>query len=100
MYKPEFKTGSGGRYVWDKETQVLVKTAESVSTLDAGFGGPVWFPKSGTKYFDKALQKTFHSKAEKKAYMKEKHLVMSGDTDKKHRGPEAGMGRTLYFYNK
>ena len=91
-----FKRGSGGRYIWDEKQKKLVKVSESAATPDAGFNGPVWFPKGGYKYFDKALQRTFHSKQEKKDYMRAHGLKSAGSDDKKCSGPEAGLGRTLY----
>ena len=36
---------------------------------------PVWFPKGGTKYFDKALRREFHSRDEKEKFLKEHKLV-------------------------
>ena|SRR3990167_522120 len=55
-------------------------------------GELVWFPKDDSPYFDRALQRTFHSRAEKVGYMKEKGLVMDGSSDKRNRNsvPEAG----------
>lgn len=43
---------------------------------------PIWFPKDERPYFDRALQKTFHSKKEKHEYMKEKNLAMDGSDTK------------------
>ena len=92
------KKGIGGKYIWDEELKKVVKISDSVSVLpDVGFNGPVWFPKGGTKYFDKALQRTFYSKQEKKDYMKEHKLMSAGDYQKRCTGPEAGLGKRYYF---
>ena len=58
-------------------------------------GERIWFPKDGKPYFDRALQKTFHSIQEKSQYMKEKGLAMDGSSDKINRQniPEAGDSR-------
>ena len=63
--------GNTGRYIWDEETQKVIKISDeipSISTFD------VWFPKGGTKYFDKALRQTFYSKQEKRDYLKQHKL--------------------------
>lgn len=91
------KKGIGGRYIWDEEQHRLIKVSDNASSPDSGFNGPVWFPKGGTKYFDKALQKTFYSKQEKKNYMKEHGLMSAGSDDKKCSGPEAGMYKRSSF---
>ena len=58
-------------------------------------GELIWFPKDEKSYYDRALQRTFHSKKEKCQYMKEKGLIMDGSSDKKNRSsiPEAGDNR-------
>lgn len=55
-------------------------------------GERIWFPKDGKKYFDHALQRTFHTIQEKHEYMKKNNLVMDGSSDhpNRHRIPEAG----------
>ena len=55
-------------------------------------GEMIWFPKDEKPYYDRALQKTFHSKKEKCEYMRKNNLVMDGSSDNKnrHRIPEAG----------
>ena len=60
-------------------------------------GELIWFPKDEKPYYDRALQRTFHSKKEKCQYMKEKGLVMDGSSDRKNRSsiPEAGDTRNL-----
>jgi len=40
----------------------------------------VWFPKGGTKYFDKALRREFSSKTEKENFLKE-HKLREIETD-------------------
>ena len=86
------------RFRWDIET----KTWEEIDGLggdpNAGLNGPVWFPKGGHKYFDKALNREFSSLDEKKSYMREHKLIQRGDD----RGgdmncPEAGIGKRMYF---
>ena len=52
-------------------------------------GEPIYFPKVGSHY-DRALQKTFHSKKEKADYMKKNNLIMDGSSDLKRRPIEAG----------
>ena len=42
-------------------------------------GTPIYFPSVGSHY-DRALDKTFHSKKEKAAYMKDHKLIMDGST--------------------
>lgn len=65
---------------------------------NAGLNGPVWFPKGGTKYFDRALQKEFHSLDEKKAYMRQHGLIMQGSNKEGDVNcPEAGMGKRYTF---
>ena len=44
-----------------------------------------WFPKGGTKYFDKALRRTFHSKDEKKKFLKENGLRENYIPDESHK---------------
>lgn len=93
-----FKKGSGGRYVWDEETKQFLKTSDEVHDPNAGFNGPVWFPKGGTKYFDKALNKTFYSLQEKKDYMKANGLIMQGmNREGDTNAPEAGLGKRYTF---
>lgn len=44
-------------------------------------GTPIWFPKDGKPYFDKALRKTFASAKQKQSYMKEKKICMEGSSN-------------------
>lgn len=55
-------------------------------------GEKIWFPKDEKPYYDRALQKTFHTIQEKHEYMKKNNLVMDGSSDSinRHRIPEAG----------
>jgi len=43
-------------------------------------GEPIWFPKDGKPYFDRALRRVFKNAKEKQAWMREKKIVMRGDT--------------------
>jgi len=52
-------------------------------------GEHIYFPKVGSHY-DRALQRTFHSKKEKANYMKKNNLVMDGSSDQHRRPIEAG----------
>ena len=95
-----FKKGSGGRYVWSDTEQKFIKTDGKARDPNAGLNGPIWFPKGGTKYFDKSLQRVFHSKSEKKNYMLEKGLKMDGSMDSSYdyNCPEAGLGKRAYSF--
>lgn len=93
-----FKKGSGGHYEWDAEKRSLVKKSDIVTDPNAGLNGPVWFPKGGHKYFDKALNREFSSLSEKKSWMREHKIVQkaedrTGDLNR----PEAGLGKRMYF---
>lgn len=93
-----FERGSGGRYVYDEEARKLIKVSDKVTDPNAGFNGPVWFPKGGHSYFDKALQRTFYSKEEKKAYMREHKIIQQApDRCGDQKVPEAGLGKRMYF---
>lgn len=76
--------GHTGTYIW--EDGKIVKVSDEVPNLCKNYcNGPVWFPKGGYKYYDKALNKTFYSKQEKVDYMKAKGIVNEGSSynDKK-----------------
>lgn len=60
------------------------------STIRDLRGQPIWFPKDGRPYFDRALRRTFNSKQEKKQYMDDKKLVMDGSDNPKHWPIESG----------
>lgn len=86
------------KYLWNEKTHTLEPLEGIPRDPNAGLNGPVWFPKGGTKYFDKALQREFSSLSEKKAYMREHKLIQqssdrTGDTN----CPEAGIGKRMYF---
>lgn len=69
-----------------KSSRKLLTIAVGVaidSTIKDGKGNPIWFPKNESSYFDRALQRTFHSKKEKAAYMKDKGLIMDGSEKNK-----------------
>ena len=84
--------GIGGHYEYDEETRQWIKVSDSCPTNPE----PIWCPDGG--YFDKALNRKFNSKTEKRKYMKEKGLRMDGSETKKVRGPEGGIGRTYYSF--
>ena len=86
------------RYIWNEKTQKLDEIGGIPKDPNAGFNGPVWFPKGGTKYFDRALNKEFSSLGEKKNYMRQHKLVQRAD-DKTGdiNCPEAGLGKRMYF---
>jgi len=44
-------------------------------------GTPIYFPKDGASYYDKALGVEFHSKKQKAEYMKEKGYFMDASED-------------------
>lgn len=93
-----FERGSGGKYAWDSESKAFVKVSEQVDDPNAGLNGPVWFPKDGCGYFDKALNRRFESLSEKKAWMKANGLCQAApSTDRDRNCPEAGMGKRYYF---
>jgi len=96
-----FKKGSGGRYVYDEKLCKLIRVSDTVSDPNRGFNGPVWFPKGGTKYFDKALNREFSSLSEKKRFMRENKLIMQGlDREGDLNCPEAGLGKRVYSYGR
>ena len=91
-----FEKGSHGVYEYNEEIKEWIKTGTNPSDPNAGFNGPVWFPKGGHKYFDKALNREFNSLSEKKNYMRKNKLCMYGD-QKEHKGVEAkGIGSTYF----
>lgn len=95
-----FERGSGGTYTFDEASGKVIKTSSEAHDPNSGFNGPVWFPKGGHKYFDKALNRWFYSKAEKKNWMKAHGIIQkadekTGDTN----CPEAGIGKRYYFTN-
>ena len=94
----KFQKGSGGKYVWDDEASSFVKISDQVRDPNAGFNGPVWFPKGGHKYFDRALNREFSSLSEKKQWMKENKIIQQApDKTGDLNCPEAGLGKRYYF---
>jgi len=92
-----FEKGSGGTYSITEKGE-LVKTGECHRDPYGEFNGPVWFPKGGTKYFDKALNREFNSLAEKKDFMREHKLIQqASDKTGDINCPEAGIGKRMYF---
>jgi hypothetical protein len=86
------------RYLWDEKVHKLVELEGTPKDPNRGLNGPVWFPKGGHKYFDKALQREFSSLDEKKAYMREHKLIQqASDREGDTNCPEAGLGKRMYF---
>ena len=83
------------RYLWNEKTRKLeLIDPDGFRDPNKGLNGPVYCPDGG--YFDKALNRRFETKAEKRAYMREHGLKSAGSDDKHHSGPEAGLGKTYY----
>ena len=59
-----------GTYMFDPSVGKVVKVSDEIPVIQT----EIWFPKGGYKYFDKALQQTFHSKQEKRDFLKSKGL--------------------------
>jgi len=55
---------------------VAVKSENYLRDLN---GEPIWFPKDGKPYFDRALRRTFNTAHEKKQWMDSRKIVMRGD---------------------
>ena len=84
--------------MWDKSSKEFVKVSEQVDDPNAGLNGPVWFPKNGCGYFDKALNRRFESLTEKKKWMRENGLCQAAENKNTDRNsPEAGLGKRFYF---
>lgn len=84
----------------DKENKTSFKKQKAFgvavdSSVRDSKGNPIYFPKVGSHY-DRALQKTFHSKREKQSYMKENNLVMDGSSEMPRKPIEAGDYRFKY----
>ena len=59
-------------------------------------GSPIWYPNNNDNpYYDKALNRVFKNKKDKKKYMKENKVIMDGSLDNpnRHRDPTAGSTR-------
>ena len=82
------------RYLWNEKTHKLELIGNGFKDPNAGLNGPVYCPEQG--YFDVALNKYFNTKREKRAYMKEKGLMMEGG-EKKIKQEGQGI-KTFYSY--
>ena len=86
------------RFRWDTENKSWIEIDGMGKDPNAGLNGPVWFPKGGTKYFDKALNREFNSLSEKKQWMRENKIIQQGmDREGDTNCPEAGLGKRMYF---
>lgn len=56
-------------------------------------GEMIYFPKNDRPYFDKALQRVFHSKKQKCEYMRKNKIIMDGSSDPYRFPIEAGDNR-------
>lgn len=71
-----------------------VKIDDSFTDPNKGLNGPVYCPEGG--YYDRALQKRFESKEEKRSYMRE-HKLQGEGSSKNYKGVQAqGAGKTYY----
>ena len=79
-----------GHYEWSDTERRWVKTSDESGQLQTG----IWFPN--TKYFDKSARRWFHTKSEKRTWMKAKNVVeMPEDHGNPWRGlPESGHHKT------
>lgn len=62
----------------------VTKLLSGISRVMIGYekdlnGEPIWFPRDGKPYFDRALRRTFNSSKEKKSWMDKRKIVMRGD---------------------
>jgi len=64
------------RYLWNEKTHQLELIGDGFKDPNAGLNGQVWCPEQG--YYDMVLCKRFETKREKRAYMREKGLMMEG----------------------
>ena len=85
----------------DKRPKIIPTTKQTAfgvavdSNMRDSKGSPIYFPKVGSHY-DRALQRTFHSKKEKQKYMNENKLVMDGSSEPPRKPIEAGDYRFKY----
>ena len=83
------------RYLWNEKTyQLELIDPYGYKDPNAGLNGPVYCPDGG--YFDKALNRRFESKAEKRGFLRANKMQMAGSDDKHCSGPEKGLGKTYY----
>jgi len=54
------------------------------------YGTPIWFPKDGKPYYDRALRRTFNNATEKKIYMDDNKLIMHPSDNPKGKWPIEG----------
>lgn len=58
-------------------------------------GTRIWYPNNNDNpYYDRALNRVFKNKEDKKSYMKEKKIVMDGSSDNPLRNREPSAGTT------
>lgn len=87
------------RYLWNEKIHKLELIGNGYRDPNARLNGPVWFPKGGTKYFDKALNRWFYSKDEKKGFMRKNGLMQKAeDREGDMNCPEAGLGKRYYSF--
>lgn len=85
------------RFRYDIENKKWIEIDGFIPDPNAGLNGPIYCPDGG--YFDKALNRYFHTKEEKRFYMRENKLRMEGNDDNRDRNcPEAGMGKRYYSF--
>jgi len=69
-------------------------------------GCPIWYPNNNDNpYFDKAFQRVFKNKKDKKSFMNKNKIIMDGsdhDNPNRHRDPTAGdtMGSKKPIYSR
>ena len=83
------------RYRWIPEEKKWVEIDEIRPDPNAGLNGPVWCPSEG--YYDKALNRRFESKEEKRRYMRKNGLKMES-ADRPHLWDGKKEGSTYYSY--
>ena len=69
-----------GRYVWDEQTRQLVKVSDTVPSAYRDLRNGVWWPQGESSYYDRQAARTFHSRAGKAAWMREKGVIEHGTT--------------------
>ena len=61
--------------------KLISSTSINTAMLRDTRGNPIWFPKDGNPYYDKALRKTFISAKQKQKWMKDNEIIMDGSSD-------------------